>query len=771
MEINNRMSFQNINWICKIGLFAILILPILAIPTWIFPPDWGKTIIFRSILSVILFLFFYNLVYKNGRKFSELFEIFNLKKNIVLWLMAVLFILFLLATIFSKDPLFSFFGSPNRGAGSLNFIFYIIFSITVFLAFEENDWKKVWELSVFVGVLVALIAVFQFYGLLKDIFIPFEGRPPSVIGGAIFLGTYLLLLFFITLSLFIKEKNKGVKIFYIISLILFLSVIMITGSRAAYFGLIAGLFYFFFFYSVKFVSQKNKRLIILSKILSLIFVATAVLGVYYINYGNEESKFFRYLESNKTTQGIISRLSIKLVLADPRFSAWRVGLNSIKERPILGWGPENFSVAFDKYYDPSLPYLSKAWGGWWDRAHNLLIEMAVTAGIPAMLAYLSIFVILFWQLQKGKQKEENKERRIIFHGLQATLIAYLADNFFTFDTFSSYIILFLLVAYSLYLINKNQLLEQTIQTKKYLKTNPKKRAVAIILFCVLLLFLWQYNIKPFLINIQINMADYLISKKDCPDGFQKMEKILPQHSFLDSFLRIQYIRAIQKCAENNPANSVIYAQKGAELLQEAVKIQPFYSRSWIFLGAFTTIIANAEKDQVKKNNLLSEADRYLKKANELAPNHQEIILEQAKIELIRQDYPVMKEKAKECILLDPNLGDCYWFKALSEIYLKDFNSARDDINKASNGIFYATSILSLQQLVNAYTSVENYKELVATYKKLIDKSPQTPKYHSALAFAWAKIGEYKKARYEALIFLRLMPEAKDEVDYFLKTLQ
>jgi outer membrane protein assembly factor BamD (BamD/ComL family) len=47
--------------------------------------------------------------------------------------------------------------------------------------------------------------------------------------------------------------------------------------------------------------------------------------------------------------------------------------------------------------------------------------------------------------------------------------------------------------------------------------------------------------------------------------------------------------------------------------------------------------------------------------------------------------------------------------------------------------------------------------------------PSIPQFHSSLAFAYAKMGESVKARYEAEMFLRLMPEAKDEVDAFLKT--
>ena len=40
-------SIQNkFYWAYLVGIFIILALPLLIMPPWFFPPDWGKTIIF-----------------------------------------------------------------------------------------------------------------------------------------------------------------------------------------------------------------------------------------------------------------------------------------------------------------------------------------------------------------------------------------------------------------------------------------------------------------------------------------------------------------------------------------------------------------------------------------------------------------------------------------------------------------------------------------------------------------------------------------------------
>ena len=114
------------------------------------------------------------------------------------------------------------------------------------------------------------------------------------------------------------------------------------------------------------------------------------------------------------------------------------------EKPILGYGPENFSVGFDKYYDPSIPYLNKSWGDWWDRAHNIILQTGSDAGFLGIIAYLALFSILLWQLQKlksaGKEAGKQAEFAITAHGIQAALISYLVANFFGFDSFATYII-------------------------------------------------------------------------------------------------------------------------------------------------------------------------------------------------------------------------------------------------------------------------------------------------------------------------------------------
>ncbi|MCX6722452.1 MAG: O-antigen ligase family protein, partial [Candidatus Staskawiczbacteria bacterium] len=293
-ENNNKFR-----WIYIVGFFITLALPLLNLPPWFDPPDWGKTIVFRSILAILFFLFIWQFLYRRNQ-----ISLPNIKNNEIIWALISLFTVFLLACIFSVDPHFSFWGSPYRGGGFITFAFYFLFALLSFILFKKEDWKKAWILSIFIGILVSLIAIIQFYGLLNNIFISVGSRPGSTIGNPIFLGIYLLLLFLPTLSFFIKEKTPWLKIFFGGSLLLFLYVIIITGSRSAYLGIAMGLLYFFLFYPKKFKAIK---------ILATAFILFVGLTILYISI---QTHFPQTFEQNRIFTILHQRLSIKFAFSD-----------------------------------------------------------------------------------------------------------------------------------------------------------------------------------------------------------------------------------------------------------------------------------------------------------------------------------------------------------------------------------------------------------------------------------------------------------------------
>lgn len=749
-KINERNN--KIYWAYKIGFFIILALPAFIWNPYFFPADWGKSIIFRSILSLLLVLFFYQIFYK-----KEFIPTTDIKSNKIVLAMGIYFIIFLLATIFSVDKNFSLWGSPFRGGGFVTFGFCFVFGVLSFLFFKKEDWKKAWIFSIFIGIAVSFLALVQHYGFFSSKFIHAE-QPPSTMGNPILLAIYLLMLLFPIISFVLIEKNRRLKLFYIFSIILFAFVILISETRAVYLGAVIGILYFLLFF------PKQNKLIKYSIALLLISLFSIVL---YVNINPQLPK----LLENKITKSIASQLSIKKALADERFLAWKIVVKEIKEKPILGWGPENLSIGFDKNYDSKI-----VWSVWWDRAHNIFLDVAVQAGILGMFAQIGLFFILFWKLQKtkkniGLQETPNINKQIVLHGIQTTLIGYLVAGFFSLDSLSVYIVLFFIIGYILYLTKQDNL--ENIKNNNILnKKSWWKPIILSVLFFFLLIFLWQYNFAPLQINADINKATTLAKQKKCTEAFNLMDKNLLKNSFLDSYVRMEYIEIEKICSAFYPENSLIYIKKGIEVLREAVKTQPTYTRYWIDLGELTTNLVWQEDDQTKKLELVSKAESYFQEASQLAPRHQEILTDLAKLSIANGEYKKAINYTQQCVAMNPETGLCYFYLAISQIYNKNLSDYTDSLKMAKDHKFDLDAESNLIEIADAYGSIPDYEKLAETFEKLltIDRNKKIAQYHSSLAFFYSKLGRYNDARKEALEVLKVSPESKQSVDEFLKTL-
>jgi tetratricopeptide (TPR) repeat protein len=211
-------------------------------------------------------------------------------------------------------------------------------------------------------------------------------------------------------------------------------------------------------------------------------------------------------------------------------------------------------------------------------------------------------------------------------------------------------------------------------------------------------------------------------------------------------------------------------KRGQELIKEAIKIQPYYTRYWIFLGESTTVLASQQENSDAKNNLLKQAKSYFDKASQLSPKHQEILIGQVKIEIVAEDYKNAKTYSEKCVALDSSLGECYFYLALTQIYLKDVGGAQKNIETAGSKLYNINSKSSLDLLSDAYGFILDYQDLIPIYQKLILLNPNFAQYHSSLAFFYKQLGEYKEARQEALKTLQLSPESSGNVKAFLDSL-
>lgn len=765
--------FLNKNFFQKIylfGIFLITMLPVLALPPLFHPADWGKSIVFKIIFSFLLFFFIVQFLYQ--KNFKQL--VFQKIKNIPKWFLFPFLCfgaLIIISTIFALEPFFSFWGSPYRAGGSLNLLLYMVFAIFSYVVVEKKDWSKIWISAVIGGLAVSFIAICQQFGLLSENLVKYPFRPPSTMGNTNFLAVYLILLLYLPLAFGIKADTLFKKIFYFAGSAIFLFIILMTISKAAYIGVILGILWF-----LSFTKFKNSLWNKLKWALAGLPILAVILLLFFANTPNISSKI---TQQNQLLGDFVDRFTLDKFIEDVRFSGWKIGLQTLQDRPLLGYGSENFSIGFDKYYDPSLPGLKTLTGGqWWDRAHNFLLDIAVTMGIPALLAYLFFWTYLFLKLQKVKKK--NPTQYLIPHLLQATFISYFASIFFGFDCVPTYIISYLLIGYCLSIISpdENTVADVQNQNRTEIKITDKKNILIAFLFIFLIFFVWQYNIVPLKVNAQINWANYYLKKdKTCNRAADSLKPYLNSHTIASSFLYQTYGSVIIKCIKETSklSDKVELAKQGIETDQKLIKERPYFVRSWIYLGSLEAFLLESDP---KNKDSQNKMNGYFSKAVEMSPRRTNIFLDWANGYLSYGNCKEALGVSQTCLQADENYRDCWWVSALSNICLKNQKLGEEQIKIAKEKGYDVWGIDAMKQLSTIYvrlTQTEKnnllyYNYLADTYVVLSRSLPKDFQIHASLAYVYRILGKYDLARYEASIVIKLEPKAKEQVEAFLKTI-
>ncbi len=774
-------------WTYLAGFFLIVLQIINVVPVWSTPTGWGKVIVFRTITAILLFLFIYQIFFKKIDFNSIIAKIKSI--SLVFWLLTALSVVFLVSTIFSQDPHFSLWGDPQRNGGTVNYIFYIIFSILTFIIIKRNDWKKIWIFSIFISIIISLITIFQYLGLFSYYLVSESFRPQSLLGNPILLSLYLALMTFITLSFGIKERGKYKRFFYFSSAFLFLAVnVFLAQTRGTIAGIAVGIIWFALAYPG--LKKKTRIYGIVSLLLIVLVMFSA--KVYLDSHLDVYKKIPPLISS--TIDRTLSIFEGSKVM-ESRISAWTIAFNGVKEKPILGWGPENFMVAFDKHYDPSLPLVGPDERGilqveWWDRAHSVFFEMSSTTGIPSFIIYFLIFASLILLLQKSRKS--NPEKAIIINGLQATFIAYFIALLFSFDCVSTYIIFFLLVGYSLFLISGSNPERETQSANNLTnKLYPYRLFIIIPLFLLLIIFVYFHNIKPFYLNKEVNLATLYSENNLCQDGLEITDIILPQieGGIIDNYLNRKAMLVIYGCIRNEQVKDPALINKALEIIKETTNSHPAYLQNWILLGEFSTLALEEETKKTsakfvstpRTEQLKKQAIDSFKKAHDLSPKRQIVLNNWADTYIVTEEYQEAKEKLNQCIGLNSNYVPCLWKMALAQGYSSNMEGFNHFYQKVEEKKFNIESEDALKQLVDMYIKIGDYEEIAKNYQKLIeieDDPQQKAQLHASLAGAYVELGQTDNAKKEAQKILELIPyfpyqiqnQAKKDIETFINSL-
>jgi len=348
----------------------------------------------------------------------------------------------LLVDLTGVNPIRSLWSNFERMEGWVTIIhlwaYFIVFTSVMQSDTAEKTrqlWHRFFNVSFIAAFFVAVWGILQLTGHL-----PIQqsaDRLDASIGNAEYLAVYMLLNGFLALYMAVVAwgKRKAVGWIYVVLAFLYFLVLWFTQTRGTTLALVIGLFVALAIFA--FIKDKNhhthtdetKKIVKRERVIagSLVILIVIVVGGFW------SIRSTHFVQSHETLQRLAS-----ISVNNPRIQfIWPEAWQGFKEKPILGWGQENFNYVFNQFYNP------EAWGQeqWFDRAHNVFIDWAVNGGIVGFGAYVALFILAL--VSVWKSNFGTKERAI----LTSLLIAYAIHNMFVFDNLASYIMFFLGLAF------------------------------------------------------------------------------------------------------------------------------------------------------------------------------------------------------------------------------------------------------------------------------------------------------------------------------------
>lgn len=481
-----RQSSQSLfKAISYIGIYGGLLMPLVFIPIVIFPFVFSKLIALQVLIG-LTFPAYVALAWMN--------PVYRPPKSALYTAIIAYFGAVLLSVIFSVDPHRSWWGNQERMNGLFTLLhFFAWLTMTIGVMKRWEPWKKLLNYEVVLSVIMAIVAILQRWNPDLLSFRASE-RVGGLLDNPIYMGCYQIFnLSFLTL-LFLKTKNKTIRILYVVAALIDLIAFFLTQSRGALFGLLATVGIFTVYYAF-FTPSKRVRWSILGG-------AAGVFGLYALAYIYRASTFI-------ASNSILARLTNLQATTSTRLIAWEIAWKGFLERPLTGWGFDAFYILFNLKYNPkSLEF--GYYETWFDRAHNTIMDTLAMTGLFGFITYLAIFitlVLIVWRAHKKGWIDLP-----IAAILVALPIGYFLQNLFVFDHPAAFSMSYLLFAFvivatrPMFIGLRDE--EETQVSEK--GTHDAPWIAFTILQLLLFVVVWNCSVRPFKASMMAIQANGML---------------------------------------------------------------------------------------------------------------------------------------------------------------------------------------------------------------------------------------------------------------------
>jgi len=294
----------------------------------------------------------------------------------------VLFLIYLVSTVFSLWPHGSFWGWPQTTSESLlSLLGLLLFYFLLINVFEKKEIFYVLSFFVLSVLLATIYGILQFFG---KFLIPVgftKTNSFSTVGGMNNLGIFTASLLPLVVMALVQSKKKLYRVLFLSALIVLFVFLFLINFQIAWWLVIAGAVLL-----IAFGTQKRDVFDSRWLVLPMLFLTVALL-----------LSFLRF-----QLPGIPQApLEVFLKHKPSLDIAWQV----LKEKPVLGTGPGTFIYNFSKYKDISFNQ-GAFWNSRFEWASSKALTVFGTVGILGTLAFLALIALFaFYGIRHLFKKE------------------------------------------------------------------------------------------------------------------------------------------------------------------------------------------------------------------------------------------------------------------------------------------------------------------------------------------------------------------------------
>jgi len=760
-----------LRWCTIATVFALPFVPLIVSTSLFFPYITGKNFTFRLIVEIMAG-FWLALALVDAR--------YRPKRGWILGAFALFIFVIAISDAFGANPLKSFWSNYERMDGWITiahlFVYLVIASVVMN---TENLWRRLFQFTLAISACLSVYGLWQVAGAAG-----LATRIDATFGNPIYLAVYMLFNVFIAALLFAQEGKQEwtpiervalpfalfagficiapqasslgllfvialvtiaileafmfVRRQYLFGLVIVLDTValFLTGTRGTELGLIGGGLLALVLYAFL-QGSKRMRMIAIGSVVVVAVLAGALRLAHNSPWVNSIGFLDRLASISLSDDTIYARL-LNIQMAT----------KGVLERPIFGWGQENYAIVFDKYYDPRM-YAQEPW---FDRVHNIIFDWLVAGGIVGLAAYLSIFAATVWELLRKTKAGTHvftAGERSIMMGL---LAGYFIHNLSVFDNVTSYILFGTVLAYLMWRRSAAEN-AQPIVKREFLAGNTLP-IVAVGTIAVAFIAAWLINWNA----LQENTT--LLSALESPN-LATFEKAISYGTFGNQEAREQLAQMAAEAAaasSQNVSDSVKqqFFNEAVTQMQLQEKQSPLDARFPLFVGTVEDSFGDYKDAAVALNA-----------AHQLSPNKQSILYQVGLNDQALGDLKGAEAIFKQAYELDTDNQQALGYYIAAAVRASDDATVSALLTPAA----MASSQIVDQQLASAFASRGDYAGIIPIWSVYIAANPTDATAYQMLAAGYFETKKTAQAIATLQQLAKAVPSSASQANTLIQEIQ